>query len=346
MWIGDDERIERRHGSGGSGARGGVDSVVDVVVGGGVLGLSSAHLRPFLPGRRRKVLARAVSALRRVHDAARRLQIVLCPPVQNLLPTGLHQVFISLFYRLIFSHQPPFCDEFTVLGPPSGPVRARTGLRNRFHWHFNSSLFQPNFVETFSSMFSTKFIFANWIYWKIQRLFNLFVLVSHRVALAKIGSWAELESLWKKYYDKKKKFIVLILLKNMLKNFTFKDEIDFYQMRKSGQFFALTLENIGLQDVWREDRYEIWFNRHQFSSKYLQTSVQQSSFFKKLVYWNVDRLFGTKQCAKCDLTLQSDELVMRGRDHFYHTRCFSCHVCNIHLTKGSLNQSQIIVFKK
>ena len=48
---------------------------------------------------------------------------------------------------------------------------------------------------------------------------------------------------------KKKKFIFLILLKNMLKNFTFKDEIDFYQMRKSGQFFALTLENIGLQDV-------------------------------------------------------------------------------------------------
>ena len=50
---------------------------------------------------------------------------------------------------------------------------------------------------------------------------------------------------------------------------------------------------------------------------------------------SIGRLFGTKQCAKCGLVLAADELVMRARDHFYHTRCFSCHVCGVHLTKGS-----------
>lgn len=49
-----------------------------------------------------------------------------------------------------------------------------------------------------------------------------------------------------------------------------------------------------------------------------------------------DRLFsGRKQCAKCCETLQPDELVMRGREHLFHTRCFSCHVCQTHLIKGS-----------
>lgn len=48
------------------------------------------------------------------------------------------------------------------------------------------------------------------------------------------------------------------------------------------------------------------------------------------------RLFGgRKQCAKCCEILQPDELVMRGREHLYHTRCFSCHVCQTHLVKGS-----------
>lgn len=48
------------------------------------------------------------------------------------------------------------------------------------------------------------------------------------------------------------------------------------------------------------------------------------------------RLFGgRKQCAKCCETLQPDELVMRGREHLFHTRCFSCHVCQTHLIKGS-----------
>ena len=50
----------------------------------------------------------------------------------------------------------------------------------------------------------------------------------------------------------------------------------------------------------------------------------------------LDRLFsGRKQCAKCCETLQPDELVMRGREHLFHTRCFSCHVCQTHLIKGS-----------
>ncbi|EFX65838.1 hypothetical protein DAPPUDRAFT_13685, partial [Daphnia pulex] len=49
-----------------------------------------------------------------------------------------------------------------------------------------------------------------------------------------------------------------------------------------------------------------------------------------------NRLFGgRKQCAKCCETLQPDELVMRGREHLFHTRCFSCHVCQTHLIKGS-----------
>ena len=50
----------------------------------------------------------------------------------------------------------------------------------------------------------------------------------------------------------------------------------------------------------------------------------------------MSRLFGgRKQCAKCCEVLQADELVMRGREHLFHTRCFSCHVCQTHLTKGS-----------
>ncbi|XP_045024760.1 LIM/homeobox protein Lhx9 [Daphnia magna] len=49
-----------------------------------------------------------------------------------------------------------------------------------------------------------------------------------------------------------------------------------------------------------------------------------------------NRLFaGRKQCAKCCETLQPDELVMRGREHLFHTRCFSCHICQTHLIKGS-----------
>ena len=50
----------------------------------------------------------------------------------------------------------------------------------------------------------------------------------------------------------------------------------------------------------------------------------------------ISRMFGgRKQCAKCCEPLQSDELVMRGREHLFHTRCFSCHVCQTHLVKGS-----------
>lgn len=56
-----------------------------------------------------------------------------------------------------------------------------------------------------------------------------------------------------------------------------------------------------------------------------------------LNFWgSIVRLFaGRKQCAKCCETLQPDELVMRGREHLFHTRCFSCHICQTHLIKGS-----------
>ena len=50
---------------------------------------------------------------------------------------------------------------------------------------------------------------------------------------------------------------------------------------------------------------------------------------------DVIRLLGAKQCARCDALLQSDELVMRAREFFFHTRCFACDACGIQLTKGS-----------
>ncbi|XP_049819461.1 LIM/homeobox protein Lhx2 isoform X3 [Aethina tumida] len=46
------------------------------------------------------------------------------------------------------------------------------------------------------------------------------------------------------------------------------------------------------------------------------------------------RLFGMKRCGRCQATILSSELVMRARELVFHVHCFSCAVCNSHLTKG------------
>ncbi|KAK2189131.1 hypothetical protein NP493_115g14000 [Ridgeia piscesae] len=46
------------------------------------------------------------------------------------------------------------------------------------------------------------------------------------------------------------------------------------------------------------------------------------------------RLFGVKRCARCDLGISANEMVMRARDYVYHLTCFSCASCDRPLTTG------------
>ncbi|KJH44358.1 homeobox domain protein [Dictyocaulus viviparus] len=43
-----------------------------------------------------------------------------------------------------------------------------------------------------------------------------------------------------------------------------------------------------------------------------------------------------RSCAKCRLTLESDDVVMRARDAVFHVHCFSCIVCGIPLNVGDI----------
>ncbi|KAL3871916.1 hypothetical protein ACJMK2_039988 [Sinanodonta woodiana] len=46
------------------------------------------------------------------------------------------------------------------------------------------------------------------------------------------------------------------------------------------------------------------------------------------------RRFSVKTCAKCNLGISANELVMRARDHVFHLSCFTCWACNKTLTTG------------
>uniref|UniRef100_A0A336LI30 CSON011495 protein n=1 Tax=Culicoides sonorensis TaxID=179676 RepID=A0A336LI30_CULSO len=54
------------------------------------------------------------------------------------------------------------------------------------------------------------------------------------------------------------------------------------------------------------------------------------------IYCKVDyfRIFGARRCSKCLASISSTELVMRAKQLVFHVSCFSCEVCNTHLTKG------------
>ena len=159
--TGHDERIELGGGSGRSGARGGVGSLVvgggRAIVGGGVLGLPSAHLRPLLPGGRRQVLARAVPPLPRVRHAARRLQILLRPSVQNLLPPGLHQVSIHSpsLHRSAF-----FLGFFLLLNPFELDVSRLHGLSTLEL----ATRLSFDFLDGFIGLI---WMFDSWVTWRI-----------------------------------------------------------------------------------------------------------------------------------------------------------------------------------
>ncbi|XP_060073412.1 LIM/homeobox protein Lhx9-like isoform X2 [Ylistrum balloti] len=44
--------------------------------------------------------------------------------------------------------------------------------------------------------------------------------------------------------------------------------------------------------------------------------------------------FAVKRCARCQLGISANELVMRARDWVYHITCFTCMACNKTLTTG------------
>ena len=46
------------------------------------------------------------------------------------------------------------------------------------------------------------------------------------------------------------------------------------------------------------------------------------------------RLFNTQRCARCNMGIQSTDLVMRARNHVYHVTCFTCFTCNKALQAG------------
>nr|AAV84105.1 apterous [Euprymna scolopes] len=46
------------------------------------------------------------------------------------------------------------------------------------------------------------------------------------------------------------------------------------------------------------------------------------------------RLFSTQRCARCNMGIQSTDLVMRARNHVYHLTCFTCFTCNKALQAG------------
>lgn len=48
----------------------------------------------------------------------------------------------------------------------------------------------------------------------------------------------------------------------------------------------------------------------------------------------LSRIFSTRQCAKCDVQLRCDELVMRARDLIFHLHCFCCALCQLPLSPG------------
>ena len=43
-----------------------------------------------------------------------------------------------------------------------------------------------------------------------------------------------------------------------------------------------------------------------------------------------------RQCARCLLTIGTNELVMRARCFLYHLDCFKCVICDVALIKGDL----------
>lgn len=68
--------------------------------------------------------------------------------------------------------------------------------------------------------------------------------------------------------------------------------------------------------------YTIWSNIFIDAQKFL--------FFSHLYY----SIFGSRRCTRCLAPISSSELVMRARHLVFHVQCFSCYVCNAHLTKG------------
>ena len=43
-----------------------------------------------------------------------------------------------------------------------------------------------------------------------------------------------------------------------------------------------------------------------------------------------------RQCARCLMTIGTNELVMRARCFLYHLECFKCVICDVALIKGDL----------
>ncbi|VDM79071.1 unnamed protein product [Strongylus vulgaris] len=43
-----------------------------------------------------------------------------------------------------------------------------------------------------------------------------------------------------------------------------------------------------------------------------------------------------RSCAKCHVTLECDDIVMRARDAVFHVQCFSCAVCGIQPNVGDI----------
>ncbi|XP_041481496.1 LIM/homeobox protein Lhx9-like [Lytechinus variegatus] len=69
----------------------------------------------------------------------------------------------------------------------------------------------------------------------------------------------------------------------------------------------------------------------------IQLDSELSCFAKEgNIYCKEDYLkrYGNKKCARCQVGIESHEMVMRARELVYHLACFSCAVCNLELTTG------------
>ncbi|XP_067141187.1 LIM/homeobox protein Lhx2-like [Centruroides vittatus] len=97
-------------------------------------------------------------------------------------------------------------------------------------------------------------------------------------------------------------------------------------------------------DVRITDRYYLLAVDREWHMQCLKCSLckeqldSQTSCFSRNgnIYCKVDyyKLFASKNCARCHLTISATELVMRAREYVYHLHCFTCATCNKTLAKG------------
>lgn len=84
----------------------------------------------------------------------------------------------------------------------------------------------------------------------------------------------------------------------------------------------------GMISVYRHLLYAQKRHSVKFYAKIKTLNLKKKWFFSRF------RRFAVSKCSGCQQTIQSDEFVMKARDHLYHQSCFACALCKCVLNPG------------